>query len=109
MDEIRISEASELPEEFKNALERWKVRAEEILLSGEIEWYAKLASTIFEFDGKKYQICPEDVFSSEVFEKYEKKNMENVLHAGFEILQKTLTADLESLGAVNIRNFGFLD
>ena len=105
MNEISISKATELPKEFHEALKNWSIEAQRILDSDEIKWYSKLASTTFTYRGLSYIVTADDVYSKEVLENC----LENVLDAGFEILQATITTDLRSLGAENIRNFGFLD
>jgi hypothetical protein len=105
LNEISISNANELPKEFHEALALWRVEAQRILNSGEIQWFSKLASTTFKYRGISYIITPEDVYPKEDLENC----LENILDAGFEILQETITRDLERLGAENIRNFGFLD
>lgn len=104
-NEISISKATELPKEFYEALENWRVEAQRILNSDEIQWYSKLASTTFTYRGLSYIVTSNDVYSKEIFESC----LENVLDAGFEILQATITRDLRRLGAENIRNWGFLD
>ena len=60
-------------------------------------------------NGISYAIYPEDVFAPDVVQYYTENYMDGILDAGFELLQATMTADLEKLGATNIRNFGFLD
>lgn len=107
--EIRISEATDLPSPFREALEKWRAEAEEILHGGIIQWYSKLVMTRFEYHGKKYVIYPKDVFSAEVFEEYAKKYLDNFLEAGLEILQPSIAEDLKALGATKIQSFGFLD
>lgn len=104
-NEIRISEAVQLPQELSLPLEKWRIVAEKLLKNSEVQWYAKLASTTFDFDDKLYRVSPEDIFSNQAFNDYQI----GYLHAVFEILQKTITRDLEELGAKNIRNYGFLD
>lgn len=104
-NEINISKATELPKEFYEALGNWRVEAQRILNSDEIQWYSKLASTTFTYCGLSYIVTSEDVYSKEDLENC----LENVLDAGFEILQATITKDLRRLGAENIRNWGFLD
>ena len=99
MNEISISKATELPKEFYEALENWRVEAQRILNSDEIQWYSKLASTTFTYCGLSYIVTSEDVYSKEDLENC----LENVLDAGFEILQATITKDLRRLGAENIR------
>ena len=105
MNEISISKATELPKEFNEALEHWRVEAQRILNSDEIQWFSKLASTTFTYRGLSYIVTSNDVYSKEVLESC----LENVLDAGFEILQANITQDLRRLGAENIRNWGFLD
>ena len=105
MNKISISKATELPKEFYEALGNWRVEAQRILNSDEIQWYSKLASTTFTYCGLSYIVTSEDVYSKEDLENC----LENVLDAGFEILQATITKDLRRLGAENIRNWGFLD
>ena len=107
--EITISEATDLPEAFYEALERWKIEAAEIMNSSQIQWYAKLASTTFKWNDKNYVIYPRDVFAPDVVKYYTESYMDGILDAGFELLQASITADLGKLGATNIRNFGFLD
>ena len=109
MNEIRISEALDLPRELCEAWERWKLEADRILHSGRIQWYAKSVSTVFELNGKIYKICPRDVYAPEVVEQYSSNYMENVLAAGMEILQGTIEKDLKQIGATYIQSFGFLD
>lgn len=105
MNEIRISKATNLPKEFNDALEQWRIEATRILNSDEIQWFAKLASTTFEYGGVSYIVTPSDVYSEQDL----KNNHENILDAGFEILQTKISIDLTNLGAENIRNWGFLD
>ena len=105
MNKISISKAAELPKEFNEALEHWRVEAHRILNSDEIKWFSKLASTTFTYRGLSYIVTSNDVYSKEVLENC----LENVLDAGFEILQATITRDLKRLGAENIRNWGFID
>ena len=107
--EIRISEATDLPKTFYESLEGWKLKADKIMKETPIQWYAKLASTTFRWNGISYAIYPEDVFAPDVVQYYTENYMDGILDAGFELLQATMTADLEKLGATNIRNFGFLD
>ena len=107
--EIRISEANDLPMAFYEALEVWKLEADKIMKETPIQWYAKLASTTFRWNGINYAIYPEDVFAPDVVKYYTENYMDGILDAGFELLQASITADLEKLGATNIRNFGFLD
>ena len=106
---IRITEATDLPKGLLEALERWRVRADEIIRGDEIQWYAKSASTVFTLEGKRYNVVPKDVFSPEIVEKYTKIYLDNVLHAGFEILQGMIGDDLKALGATDIQHFGWLD
>lgn len=54
MNEISISKATELPKEFNEALEHWRVEAQRILNSDEIQWFSKLASTTFTYRGLSY-------------------------------------------------------
>jgi hypothetical protein len=108
-NEILIDQATDLPESFYQALEAWKIEADEILHGDQIQWYAKLAHTTFEYGGKTYDIRPHHVFAPEVVAKYRKNYMDGVLEAGFEILQGTIRRDLEALGATNVQNYGFLD
>ena len=108
-DYVRITKAEALPEALIEALERWRVRADEIIHSDQIQWYAKSAPTIFTFEGKLYEVVPKDVFSPEIVEKYTKIYLDNVLHAGFEILQGMIGDDLKALGATDIQHFGWLD
>lgn len=103
--ELPISKATELPSSFFEALERWRTEADRILHSDEIKWFAKLASTTFTYNDVPYIVTSADVYSEQVL----KDCLENILDAGFEILQKTITNDLINLGAKNIRNWGFLD
>lgn len=105
MNEINISKATELPKEFNEALEHWRVEAKKILNSDKIQWFAKLASTTFTYCGLSYIVTSEDVYSKEDLENC----LENILDAGFEILQATITKDLRRLGAEDIRNWGFWD
>ena len=105
LGEIQISGATELPEGFFEALGRWRVEAEEILVSGRVQWFARLASTTFVYREKRYRVSPSDVFSKETVAT----EQENFLDAAFELLQKSITRDLEALGAENVRNWGFLD
>jgi hypothetical protein len=107
--EIKISEATDLPEAFCEALERWKIKADEIMRETQIQWYARLASTTFKFNEKYYVIYPEHVFAPEIVKSWKDKYMDGVLDAGFELMQSSITDDLVKLGATNIRNFGFLD
>lgn len=105
MNEISISKATDLPREFGEALERWRVEVIEILESGEVQWYSKLVSTTFSYGGKRYVVSAGDVFSKELRESCP----ENYLDAALELLQPTISVDLGKLGAENIRNWGFLD
>ena len=50
-NEISISKATELPKEFYEALGNWRIEAQRILNSDEIQWYSKLASTTFTYCG----------------------------------------------------------
>lgn len=104
-DESRITDAKELPAEFFEALARWREEALEIWNSDRIEWYSKLVKTTFIYNGRSYVVIPEDVYPENFFAKYP----EGSLHAGTEILQKTIEKDLISLGAENIKHYGFLD
>ena len=109
MDDIRISDATDLPEEFYSVLEQWKLEADKIIHSDRIQWYAKSVSTLFELNGELYRIYPRDLFSPEVVELYSKNYMDNVLAAGMEILQGNIERDLKGLGATRVQSFGFLD
>jgi hypothetical protein len=104
-EKTHISKATDLPQGFSEALERWRVEAERILNSDEIKWFARLASTTFMYNGRLYVVTPEDVYSEEELASC----LENVLDAGFEILQGMITKDLCALGAESIENMGFLD
>ena len=107
--EIKISEATDLPKSFYEALERWRIEADEIMNSSRIQWYAKLASTTFQWKDAFYAIYPADVFAQDVVQYYTENYMDGILDAGFELLQPSIKADLEKLGATDIRNFGLLD
>ena len=107
--DIEISEATDLPEAFYEALGRWKAEAEEIIKGSQIQWYAKLASTTFKLNDKYYVIYPRHVFAPDVVKSFTDRYMDGILDAGFELLQASITVDLKELGATNIRNFGFLD
>lgn len=104
-NEIRISKAVQLSQELTLSLEKWRIEAEKLLKNCEIQWYAKLASTTFDYDDKSYRVSPEDIFSKRTYNDYQI----GYLHAIFEVLQKDITRDLEELGAKNILNYGFLD
>ena len=108
-DKISIVNADQLPIEFTQALERWRKEAEEILNSGRIRWYAKLTATTFEYEGVGYIVTPKDVYHSDVYDYYYEKCSLNVLEAGFEILQGTITRDLKELGAEHVLNWGLID
>ena len=108
-DKIRVSEASQLPEAFMQALERWREEADKILHSDRIGWYAKLTSTTFIYKNVAYIVLPKDVYDPEVYQHYNEKCCLNVLEAGFEILQGMISRDLKELGAENVLNWGFLD
>ncbi len=103
--ETDILLASDFPQEILELLERWRAEAKSILYSDQIQWFAKLASTRFTYRERTYEIHPVDVYSESDF----KECPANILHAGFEILQRTITKDLIKLGAENIDNRGFMD
>ena len=107
--EIDISDATDLPQDFYELLERWKIEAAEIMDGNQIQWYAKLASTTFKLNDKYYVIYPGHVFAPDVVKDLTDRYMDGLLDAGFELLQASITADLRKIGATNIRNFGFLD
>ena len=92
----RITECAEEIPEIIALIPKWKNDAERMLESHRITWFSKLAETTFEYKGKKYSILPGDVW-------------EEMSDALFELIQRCITDDLKALGAVNIRNWGFLD
>ena len=49
--------ATDLPDAFYEALERWKTEADEIIKGSQIQWYAKLASTTFRTDEIRRREC----------------------------------------------------
>ena len=102
---ISITNATKLPEGFSLAFKRWQALSEQLLQNNEIHWYAKGVFTSFSFDSENYVISCKDIYSEQMFNSYQI----GYLMAGFERLQKTITDDLEQLGAKDIVNSGLID
>ena len=100
-----ISKANDLPKEFNDALNKWRISFKREAKENDISWFSKLVSTTFEYNNKYYRVTIYDVCDEEVL----RKTPHNILEAILEIMQSEITADLINLGATNIRNFGFLD
>jgi hypothetical protein len=103
--ETNISKANDLPKEFTDALNKWKISFKREAKENNISWFSKLVKTTFEYNNKYYCVTIYDVCDEEVL----RKTPHNILEAILEIMQSEITADLTNLGATNIRNFGFLD
>lgn len=103
--ETNISKANDLPKEFNDALNKWRISFKREAKENDISWFSKLVSTTFEYNNKYYRVTIYDVCDEEVL----RKTPHNILEAILEIMQSEITTDLINLGATNIRNFGFLD
>ena len=103
--ETNISKANDLPKEFNDALNKWRISFKREAKENDISWFSKLVSTTFEYNNKYYRVTIYDVCDEEVL----RKTPHNILEAILEIMQSEITADLINLGATNIRNFVFLD
>lgn len=103
--EINISKATELPNEFYQALNVWKNKFNIALKNEKIEWFSKLVSTTFKYNDKYYKITIYDICDEETLNKAP----HNILEAILETIQNDISSDLIKLGATNIRNIGFLD
>ena len=103
--ETNISKANDLPKEFNDALNKWRISFKREAKENDISWFSKLVSTTFEYNNKYYRVTIYDVCDEEVL----RKTPHNILEAILEIMQSEITDDLTNLGATNIRNFGFLD
>ena len=100
--ETNISKANDLPKEFNDALNKWRISFKREAKENDISWFSKLVSTTFEYNNKYYRVTIYDVCDEEVL----RKTPHNILEAILEIMQSEITADLINLGATNIRNFG---
>ena len=103
--EINISKATELPNEFYNALNKWKDKFNVALKNEKIEWFSKLVSTTFKYNDNYYKITIYDICNEETLNKCPL----NFLEAVLETIQNDISSDLNELGATNIRSIGFLD
>jgi len=105
MQEISISKSKDLPKEFYDALEKWKIDYDKAAKENDICWFSKYVSTTFEYNNKYYCVTIYDICD----EKILNNTPHNVLEAILETIQGVISNDLSKLGANNIRNWGFLD
>ena len=109
-EELALDEAKELPEEFYTCLTKWKKDVLEIYDSNTVSWYSKNVSTSFVYNGKKYRIIAEDLYTDETVDKANKGKIHiGYLHAVVESFQGSIKEDLMKLGASDIKSIGFLD
>ena len=105
MNEINISKATDLPNEFFDALNTWKKNIFIIMNTCEVKWPAKLVKTVFKYNNKYYKVTIIDIFNKDQLDN----TPNNFLEAILELYQAEISNDLSNLGATNIRSFGFLD
>ncbi|MBO4950752.1 MAG: hypothetical protein J6E38_07030 [Clostridia bacterium] len=109
-DDIALDEATELPQEFYELLEKWKKQVKEVYDGDEISWYSKDVAITFVYKGKSYRLIAEDFYEDEIVDLSNKGKLHGgYLHAVVESLTSRIGNDLEKMGAVDIRRFGFLD
>ena len=87
--ETNISKANDLPKEFNDALNKWRISFKREAKENDISWFSKLVSTTFEYNNKYYRVTIYDVCDEEVL----RKTPHNILEAILEIMQSEITAD----------------
>ena len=109
-EEIALDEAKDLPQEFYDCLNEWKKDILEIYNGNKVSWYSKNVSTTFVYNGKKYRVIAEDLYSDIIVDKARRGEIHiGYLHAVVESFQRNIEQDLIKLGASDIKNIGFLD
>lgn len=100
-----VGKAKQLPPKFYELLDKWGKELAEILESGKATWYAKLVTTTFVFRGVHYELGLKDFCPQALIDRYNY----GICSAAFEILQKTVEADMKEMGAKDVVSYGFLD